>query len=268
MILAIDFDGCLTRPLPPGTPPILRDGAADAVRALHAAGHSLILHSVRFGAEGSEALEREAELFLRKQGLWCLFERVWRETGKPYADLYLDDRSQKIGDLGVDGSVAWNMIGFWYGNAVADPTPAWAGAGEPPRLMVWRKVGDVVFWLVDGPRIRSTPEYNCAIVQHIGHGGHAQPFAAVDFTNGGNDARYPWIPPLEVWIDSAVSFEECGFIAVHEAVERYWMLEGKTYGEAHEIASRIEARLRAEPHDLDHAIETACGVHRMIGEEP
>lgn len=266
MILAIDFDGCITRQLPYGAPPVLRDGAADALRAMAAAGHTMILHSVRFGAEGSDGLATEAELFLRREGLWTLFGRVWREPGKPYADLYIDDRCQRIGDLGraLDGSVNWGMLAFWYGGAIANPTPAWAGEGDPPRLMIWRRVGEITFWLVDGPWIRGHREYDQANHRI----GETEAYDCTDFTDGGNGGRYPWIPLDEVWIDSAVSREEIPFMAVHEAVERYWMMEGKSYTDAHQIASRIEARLRSDPSDIDREIEKACGVARLVAGEP
>lgn len=260
MIIAVDFDGCLTREMAIGAPPVLRDGAADAIRGMHRAGHVLILHSVRFGVDGCESDASEAELFLRRAGLWTLFADVWRAPGKPHADLYLDNRCQRIGDLGrdVDGSVTWQTCGEWYGVPSDSPEPcAWAGDGDIPRLKVWRRIGDVVVWLVDGPHIRGCPDCYNRANDRIGD---ETSYSAADFTTGGNGARYPWVPGSEIWIDSAIAWEEIGFVVLHEAVERYWMQEGKTYSDAHDIATRIETRLRANPEGLEKEIEKALGI--------
>ena len=265
MQIAVDFDGTLTRGDMLGGPPVLREGAASGLRALAAAGHTLILHSVRFTSdpfgddptgEKSRTWTREAEVFLRREKLWCLFAEVWTRPGKPYADVYLDDRAVRIGD-GTAGSTSWANVAEWYGIASGDPKRKWDGQGERPRLVLWRSFPEVRVWIVDGAMVRGSKEYRGAVK---GPNGAREDFDAVDFTEGGNGGRYPWIPEDEVWIDSGLSSDEIPFVALHELVERYWMLGmGKGYEVAHEIANRVEKRYRADPRGVIMAVETASG---------
>src|SRR5207249_2177944 len=76
--------------------------------------------------------------------------------------------------------------------------------GDPISLqrIYLRKIGrcqrlDV--WVVDGSRIRN----------HIYD----------EFLEGGNDQRYRFVPPGEVWVDGATSVEEFEYSAKHELHE-------------------------------------------------
>lgn len=113
--LAVDFDGTIV-----DREMRLRPGAAEALLALRAMGHVLILHSCRcntldtigvtapdvaaeeFYATGRVAADvsdqwdrfEEMRAALEAAGLWGLFDEVWQRPGKPIADMYLDDRAE------------------------------------------------------------------------------------------------------------------------------------------------------------------------------
>lgn len=90
-------------------------------------------------------------------------------------------------------------------------------------------IDDVAVWLVDGKKIRD----DCYI----------------DFTEGGHDLVYEWIPENEIWIDNDISKEERPYILDHEYEERCRMAEGEDYKHAHGTASNLERQLRhEEPH--------------------
>jgi len=115
VIFAIDFDGTIARAGDNGLE--LRPGAADALRALRAAGHTLVLHSTRLTQPthltdqtvvarltpsllDADLQQQEMERFLRRCGLWTVasggvFDLVWDRPGKPVADRYIDDRSMR-----------------------------------------------------------------------------------------------------------------------------------------------------------------------------
>ncbi len=66
-----------------------------------------------------------------------------------------------------------------------------------------------------------------------------------EFVFGGNDMRYLFNPPDEIWIDCRVGVEELETTILHELVERRLMKdEGLTYGEAHDQALALEVPLR------------------------
>lgn len=116
MTLSIDFDGTVVEA---SEPLRFRVGALTALRLLKAAGHHLILHSCRcsildpgptvdaevaaFYSEGRVASRitdqwrrlSDMRSFLASADAWDLFDEHWFSPGKPIADLYIDDRSEK-----------------------------------------------------------------------------------------------------------------------------------------------------------------------------
>jgi len=126
VIIGVDFDGVVVRA---GEPLTLRGEADKALRSL-ARHHDLILHSVRcqaaitdFIAAGMLTLNDVAERFvpdvkdaparfaemkrlLQSKKLWTkdeggVFTAVWMLPGKPYCDVYLDDRCVNVKALGA-----------------------------------------------------------------------------------------------------------------------------------------------------------------------
>jgi len=68
-----------------------------------------------------------------------------------------------------------------------------------------------------------------------------------DFTLGGHNRRYKFIPSGEIWIDDAVVPAERPIILMHEIRELGLMLkQNLNYDEAHKRASLLECELRAD----------------------
>lgn len=92
------------------------------------------------------------------------------------------------------------------------------------KIGVVKKIGDVTIWLVDGEQVRN--QYD------------------IDFTEGGHDLVYRWIPEKEVWIDNDVPLDERDEIMLHECDEREKMEGGRKYIPAHRSASIVEQNYR------------------------
>ncbi len=88
----------------------------------------------------------------------------------------------------------------------------------------------LVVWLVRGELVRD--------------------FCYNDFTEGGHDHVYKFVPKNEVWIDDDLSVEERMFVLLHEVHERRLMADGMDYHHAHRSASRVEVHARHRPSTL------------------
>jgi hypothetical protein len=89
-------------------------------------------------------------------------------------------------------------------------------------------------WIVDGRLVRSVFD--------------------IDFTAGGHDHVYEFVPSGEVWIDNDIEEKERGFVLLHELHERNRMADGLPYNKAHNESSRIEFRCRHHPDELHDAL--------------
>jgi len=76
----------------------------------------------------------------------------------------------------------------------------------------------------------------------------------IDFTEGGHDKVYHFIPKNEVWIDDDISQRERKFVLLHEIHERNLMAKKWPYQKAHFDSSRIEFFCRHNPKELDKKI--------------
>jgi hypothetical protein len=76
----------------------------------------------------------------------------------------------------------------------------------------------------------------------------------IDFTEGGHDYVYEFVPGDEVWIDDDLHEDERGFVLFHELHERNLMAKGMDYDAAHEDSSRLERRYRNHPTELHEAL--------------
>jgi hypothetical protein len=81
-------------------------------------------------------------------------------------------------------------------------------------------MGNVHVWLVSGEAVRT--------------------LYFLDFTEGGHDKVYPFVPDNEVWIDDDLGEGERKFVLIHELYERWLMARGKEYEEAHYPSSSLE----------------------------
>lgn len=90
---------------------------------------------------------------------------------------------------------------------------------------LWGKTNEgISIWLVDGRLVRSVFDVN--------------------FTEGGHDLVYSYVPGSEVWLDDDVVEHEREYIVLHELYERSLMKGGLPYKEAHKKASRAEWEAR------------------------
>jgi hypothetical protein len=100
---------------------------------------------------------------------------------------------------------------------------------------LWKKLGNgVSVWIVNGRLVRSVFD--------------------IDFTAGGHDHVYEFVPAGEVWIDDAIEENERRFVLLHELHERNRMAEGWPYNKAHRESSRLEFRYRHHPDELHDAL--------------
>jgi hypothetical protein len=100
---------------------------------------------------------------------------------------------------------------------------------------LWKKLKQgVSIWIVNGRLVRSAFD--------------------IDFTEGGHDHVYDFVPKGEVWIDDAIEEKERRFVLLHELHERNRMAEGWLYNKAHAESSHLEFRCRHHPGELHDAL--------------
>ena len=103
------------------------------------------------------------------------------------------------------------------------------------HIRLWKKLEThVSVWIVDGRLVRS--------------------FFDVDYTEGGPDYVYEFVPQNEVWIDNDLEESERPFVLLHELHERNFMAKGWDYDRAHEDSSKIEYHCRMNPNELHMAL--------------
>lgn len=103
------------------------------------------------------------------------------------------------------------------------------------HVRLWKKLESVVsVWIVDGRLVRSVFD--------------------VDFTEGGHDYVYEFVPQNEVWIDNDLEEAERPYVLLHELHERNLMAQGWDYDRAHEDSSKIEYHCRHNPNELHAAL--------------
>ena len=114
-----------------------------------------------------------------------------------------------------------------HGQQLPDPKVA--------QESLWKKLENgIEVWIVNGRLVRSVFD--------------------IDFTAGGHDHVYEFVPQGEVWIDDAIEEKERGFVLLHELHERNRMAEGMPYSKAHLESSRLEFRCRHHPDELHDAL--------------
>lgn len=94
--------------------------------------------------------------------------------------------------------------------------------------------GKIKFWLVSGELVRD--------------------LFFLDFTEGGHDKVYSFIPEKEVWIDDDLDLDERKFVVLHELHERTLMSKGMNYDSAHKSSSKIEYYCRKHPKKLNKCL--------------
>jgi hypothetical protein len=103
--------------------------------------------------------------------------------------------------------------------------------GKDVHERLWKKLENgTSVWIVNGRLVRSVFD--------------------IDFTEGGHDYVYEFVPENEIWIDDAIVEVERGYILLHELHERNRMAKGWTYSKAHAESSRLEYQCRHHPDEL------------------
>ncbi len=108
---------------------------------------------------------------------------------------------------------------------------------DPSKVHVrlWKKLENgVSVWIVDGRLVRSVFD--------------------IDFTEGGHDYVYEYVPEREIWIDNDMTDGERPYALLHELHERGLMKQGMDYDSAHEDSSRLERHMRKHPNQLHDAL--------------
>lgn len=98
-------------------------------------------------------------------------------------------------------------------------------------------------------------EYSNIVKVWVVNGTEVRNFFFIDFTQGGHDKVYKFVPPNEIWIDDDVSKNERKYIILHEIHERNLMSKGMIYEEAHIDSTKIELFCRHNPKQLDEKIK-------------
>jgi hypothetical protein len=107
--------------------------------------------------------------------------------------------------------------------------------GKEVHQRLWKKLENgVSVWIINGRLVRSVFD--------------------IDFTEGGHDYVYEFVPENEVWIDDAIEEKERGYVLLHELHERNRMASGWSYNKAHAESSRVEYRCRHHPDELHEAL--------------
>jgi len=111
------------------------------------------------------------------------------------------------------------------------------GLPDPKKFHVdlWKTMPNgVQVWFVKGRLVRSVYD--------------------IEFTEGGHEHVYEYVPRGEVWIDDDIHENERGFILFHELYERNLMGNGMDYDTAHDMASKKEKHYRNHPDQLHEAL--------------
>jgi hypothetical protein len=107
--------------------------------------------------------------------------------------------------------------------------------GKEVHERLWKKLENgISVWVVNGRLVRSVFD--------------------IDFTEGGHDYVYEFVPQNEVWIDNDLEEKERGYVLLHELHERNRMAGGWSYNKAHAESSRLEYRCRHHPEQLHEAL--------------
>jgi hypothetical protein len=153
-----------------------------------------------------------------------LVEHRLMKAGRPYAEAIVEADRQERRERRRAGDVREST-----GNGENLPN----GAAMHEEL--WKRLEDAVtVWIVNGRLVRSTFD--------------------IDFTEGGHDKVYEFVPGGEVWIDDALVEQERGYVLLHELHERNRMGAGWPYSRAHAESSRLEYRCRHHPDELHDAL--------------
>lgn len=111
------------------------------------------------------------------------------------------------------------------------------------KTFLKRLSGNVKVWIVRGDLVRAL-------------------FYA-DFTQGGHEYVYKFIPKGEVWLDDDIFKKEIPFVLIHELHERRWMARGLRYDPAHEYANAVEYDCRNNPNKIKRRLRLEIRMNHV-----
>lgn len=164
------------------------------------------------------------------------FGQHYRHNYIPKNELWLDDTAPQgrdeykyfIQHMLVEHSLMSRGISYNKASDMANKVEREARKRDiedrPIHKKMLGKIGKLKIWLVEGEQVRDKLD--------------------VEFTQGGHDLAYRYIPKDQIWIDDSLRQEEKPPIVLHEVYERNKMAEGMKYDEAHDEASKVEKKAR------------------------
>ncbi len=116
------------------------------------------------------------------------------------------------------------------------------------------------------PQIHKTilPEYSNGIKVWIVDGRIVRGLFFIDFTQGGHDKVYDFVPAGEIWLDDDLVESERKYVLLHELHERALMANGMSYAKAHLDASAIEEFCRQNPGQLQEKLKEAIEKNKLL----
>ena len=166
-----------------------------------------------------EAKNDEQRFFIHH----LLVEHRLMERGTPYEDAREAANKAEL----AERKKAGDLHRLTRGGKLPDP--------KEVHVRLWKQLtSGVSVWIVNGRLVRSV--FN------------------VDFTQGGHDHVYEFVPENEVWIDDDLTESERPYVLLHELHERELMAKGSNYDAAHEESSRLEYYFRHHPDELHMAL--------------
>lgn len=158
-----------------------------------------------------------------KDEMWIDKEKTHNEVGFFVTHMVVE---RKLNDSGIEQKKAHDMAlkaekaerykSSRFKDIVYEPSDKL----DKIRKRLIAKVGGLEVWEVDGELVRD--------------------LLFEDFTQGGHDLVYSWIPKNNIWIDDDISSKEEDHVIFHEIFERCLMSEGWTYDDAHRMATEVE----------------------------
>ncbi len=85
-----------------------------------------------------------------------------------------------------------------------------------------------------------------------------------DFTQGGHDLVYEFVPKNEIWLDDDLTEDERLLVLLHEVYERNLMAKGMAYDPAHDRASWLEYLCRHNRHMLEGNLQQEFSRAKLL----
>ena len=150
---------------------------------------------------------------------------LWLDSTNPQGE---DEYKYFVQHMIIEHSLMSKGNSYGKATGIADKVEREIRQGDledrPIKKKFIGKIGKQKVWLVDGEQVRDKKD--------------------VQFTEGGHDLVYTYIPKHEIWVDNSLPVNERDEIVLHEAYERNKMSKGEGYEQAHREANKVEKKAR------------------------